>query len=166
MQGQTVMNWIHVATGLGVLAGLLLVFAELQQAKQLAAAELISVGFSEGLSTQRSVMGEEFAGIYARACLHPAELTEADVVALDFYFQSQLISLYRLAYLDEIGGVGAAPDEVITENLRPIVATEIGRQWIRLRPMPGNWVPLLKELTQEPANCGAYYEYLGKSRDA
>lgn len=166
MQSQTVMNWIHVATGLGVLVGLLLVFAELRQAKQLASAELVSVGFSEGLSTQRSVMGEEFAGIYARACLRPEELTEADLVALDFYFQSQLISLYRLVYLEEMGGVDAAPDEVIIENMRPILATELGRRWIGMRPMPSNWKLLLEELTQEPANCGAYYEYLGKSQDA
>ena len=156
-----VMNWIHLATGLGVFVGLLLVYIELQQAKQLTAADLISQGFSEGLSTQRAVMGENFADIYAKVCLRPDELTEGEVVALDYYFQSQLVGLYRLEYLKDIGGLGQAPVEVLVENLRPILATRLGRRWMQQREIPSSWEGVLENW--EPADCTDYYRELGST---
>ena len=129
MNSQVFGNWIQIITGLAVVFGLFLVFIELRQAKQIASAELVSQGFSEGLSTQRGLMGEEFASVLANACLHPRELTDDQVVALDFYFQVQLNNVYRMEFIDTVAEI-TTPDIVMIENLRPILVTEHGRYWI------------------------------------
>jgi len=161
MNSQTLSNWIQIVTGFAVLIGIVLVFIELRQAKQLAAAELVSQGFSEGLSTQRSVMGEEFAAVLAKACMHSKELTDSEIVALDFYFLGQLNSVYRMEFLDGVAEIDT-PDLVLAENLKPIVVSEHGRYWIKQRELPPRVQKIVSSLISNPSNCGDYYESFRK----
>ena len=152
-------NWIQIATGIGVLVGLFFVFIELQQAKQLASADLVSQGFSEGLSTQRSVMGEEFADVFAKACMHPEDLTDGEIVALDFYFFGQLYAVYRMEFLDGIADIDT-PDLVLAQSLRPILVSEHGRYWIKQRQLLPRVQKVVDALTSERSSCGDYYSDL------
>lgn len=156
VNSQTLGNWIQIVTGLAVVFGLFLVFAELRQAKQLASADLVSQGFSEGLSTQRGLMGEEFATVLANACMHPFDLTDDEVVALDFYFQVQLNNVYRMEFLDGVAKI-ITPDIVLIENLRPILVTEHGRYWIKQRELLPRVQQIVDQITNEPMDCGDYY---------
>ena len=159
MNSQVFGNWIQIITGLAVVFGLFLVFIELRQAKQIASAELVSQGFSEGLSTQRGLMGEEFASVLANACLHPRELTDDQVVALDFYFQVQLNNVYRMEFIDTVAEI-TTPDIVMIENLRPILVTEHGRYWIAKKELLPRVHEIVSRLTNEAADCGDYYRDL------
>jgi hypothetical protein len=159
MNTQTFSNWIQIITGLAVVIGLFLVFIELRQAKQLASADLVSQGFAEGLSTQRDLMGEEFATVLANACMHPDDLTDDQIVALDFYFQVQLNNVIRMEFLVQVADI-PAPDIVLMENLRPIMVTKHGRYWITQKELPPRVHKMVNSLANEPGDCGDYYRDL------
>ena len=81
-------NWFQIISNVAIIFGLGLVVYELNQSKQLASAQFVIDDFERLTSIQIAIMGEDPREALAKAALHPADLNERDVVALDAYYLS------------------------------------------------------------------------------
>jgi len=96
--GRTAFDWIQILTLVSIFIGLVLVFYELRQTKNLARAQLAADAWTEKLEQQRALMGESLAVAFAKNCSGlPINLEE----------QAQLI-----AYLNHIWDRGVRIEEV------------------------------------------------------
>jgi len=69
-----------------IIFGLGLVVYELSQSKQLASAQFAIDRIAREASVQIAMMGKDPREAFAKAALHPSDLNERDVVALDAYY--------------------------------------------------------------------------------
>ena len=89
---QKVSEWMQIVIGLGVLVGIALVIWELNQGRDIAVNESISSDFSKGVSQYQSILGEDPAATIEKACRSPDNLDLRDIVILNDYFNSLLMT--------------------------------------------------------------------------
>lgn len=129
MDNNKLFNIMQVATGIALLVGLVLVFVELRQAKELTLAELSSQGYAEGLAEFRTIMGENSAAVIAKSCIAPESLTPEEMVILSAYYSGRVAQVSRLRVLEFVAEFGVPWQTLAVQQLSGILDTEPGRQW-------------------------------------
>ncbi len=98
-------HWFQLMTNIAILIGLGLVVYELNQGKQLASAQFVIDDMARETSIQLAMMGEDPREALAKAALHPADLNERDVVALDAYYDSIVMGWFSFRLYSQQGGI-------------------------------------------------------------
>ena len=146
MESNRVAQWVQVTATIGVLIGIVLVIIELQQAKALAEAEVVSGFFAELSQNNRALIGENPTGLLTKACLRPDEVTDEELFALDGYFNSWLTLAERTYRIEETASFGLPWAVVSKRLLRRVARLEQGRKWLGERSQES---PYLKEVIAE-----------------
>ena len=127
MDSEKLFSWIQILTGIAVLMGLALVLWELQQARELARAQLASDGWAEVMSTQRAQLGETFATTMSKACNSPSELTDTEIQEAIVYHDILLNQIERRRGYDHIGEYQTSAESVARSNIGLWLSTKVGR---------------------------------------
>ena len=87
--------WVQGVAAIAVVVGLILVIWELQQARQLARAQVSSDSFALASQINAVVLGETAAKVVEKACDTPESLTGADFEILRAYYQSWVSVVWK-----------------------------------------------------------------------
>lgn len=123
-------DWLQLAAGIGVLAGLLLVAYELRQERELVRAQLGSDTISGFQDVMQALREDETAGVYEKMLVDPASLTLREQLVLDSLL-SEIIYAYatRPNYLVVRGVFEDRPDRFAFLASELILTSAYGRQW-------------------------------------
>ncbi len=124
-------RWFQIITNVAILFGLGLVVYELNQSKQLASAQFVIDDMARETSIQLAMMGEDPREALAKAALHPADLNERDVVALDAYYQSIVIGWFSYRLYSQRAGVGVPWQGPVAISAQRDFSSEPARWWLR-----------------------------------
>ncbi len=124
-------HWFQLITNVAILFGLGLVVYELNQSKQLASAQFIIDNIARQTSIELAMMSEDPREALAKAALHPADLNERDVVALDAYYHSIVMGWVANRLYPQRAGVDLPWRAIVAESARRNLSTEPARRWLR-----------------------------------
>jgi hypothetical protein len=124
-------NWFQIVSNVAIIFGLGLVAYELNQSKQLASGQFISDNLARETSIRIAMMGEDPREALAKAALHPADLNERDVVALDAYYESIVIGWVSLRLSSQRADIYAPWREKVAVSVQTEFSSEPGRRWLR-----------------------------------
>ena len=88
-------RWLTLAANIGVLAGLVLVIAQMNQNTKLARAAYMSEGNVVANQVWATVMGDKVADVIAKSVTAPTEMTHSDFIVMDAYLFPSLNLIYR-----------------------------------------------------------------------
>ncbi len=124
-------NWFQIISNIAIVFGLGLVVYELNQSKQLASAQFTIDNMARETSIQLAMMSEDPREALAKAALHPADLNERDVVALDAYYQSIVIGWISFRLYSQSAAVDVPLQAIVAEMARQHFSSEPARRWLR-----------------------------------
>jgi hypothetical protein len=124
-------HWFQIITNVAILFGLGLVVYELNQSKQIASGQFVSDNMARETSVQIAMMGEDPREALAKAALHPADLNERDVVALDAYYESIVIGWFSIRLSSQNAGIDAPWREKVAASVQREFSSEPGRRRLR-----------------------------------
>jgi hypothetical protein len=124
-------NWFQIISNVAIIVGLALIVYELNQSKQLAHAQFAQEDFQGLVSTQIATMGEDPREALAKAALHPADLNERDVVALDAYYESIVFGWFNVQLSSQSAGFDVPWRENVAVSVRTEFSSEPARRWLR-----------------------------------
>ena len=123
-------NWFQIISNVAIIVGLALIGYELKQSKQLAHAQFAQEDFQGLVSTQVATMGEDPREALAKAALHPADLNERDVVALNAYYESIVIGWFNLQITTQRSGIDAPWRKNVAFSVRRDFSSKPARRWL------------------------------------
>lgn len=124
-------NWFQIISNVAIIFGLGLVAYELNQSKQLASAQFAIQNVERLTSIRIAMMGEDPREALAKAALHPADLNERDVVALDAYYESVVLGWISQRAFSRIADIETPWRSVIVDSVQRHFSSEPGRRWLR-----------------------------------
>ncbi len=124
-------HWFQLITNVAILFGLGLVVYELNQSKQLASAQFAIQSFDRQTTIRIAMMGEDPREALAKAALHPADLNEPDVVALDAYYQSIVIGWVTVRLYLQRADLDVPWQAIVAESAQRNFSSEPARRWLR-----------------------------------
>lgn len=124
-------NWFQIISNVAIIFGLGLVVYELNQSKQLASGQFIRDYNARETSIRLAMMGEDPREALAKAALHPADLNERDVVALDAYYQSIVMGWFSLERSSKHADIDVPWRENVPFSIGREFSSEPARRWLR-----------------------------------
>ncbi len=124
-------HWFQIISNVAIIFGLGLVVYELNQSKQLAWAQFSQEAIQRNTSIQIAMMGEDPREALAKAALHPADLNERDVVALDAYYESIVMGWVGLWFRSRVADLDAPWRANVADSVQRNFSSEPGRRWLR-----------------------------------
>jgi hypothetical protein len=124
-------NWFQIISNVAIIFGLGLVVYELNQSKQLASGQFIVDNLARATSIQLAMMGDDPREALAKAALHPDDLNERDVVALDAYYQSIVLGWFNSRYYSQFAGIDLPWQETVAATVQTNFSSEPARRWLR-----------------------------------
>ncbi len=121
-------RWLTLAANIGVIAGLILVAVQINQNTAITKAQMANDYFIADMALELAMMGENPADSFHKAVYTPDEVTTADAVVLDRYFNYGMVQIQRLQKMDELGMADEGWRERV-DYLRWHFGNEIGRRW-------------------------------------
>jgi len=95
-----VKSWVTVVTNISIVGGLLLVGAQMKQDANLQRLQMLSEESREMVETERAILGENSAAVWAKSLQSPHDLSLEERRIMDAYLYiaaEHLRSIYRLA---------------------------------------------------------------------
>ena len=144
-------DWIQIVSTLAVVAGLMMVIAELRQSHDQAQAQLMLDDFISLHEHQYTLMGSDPAEAIVKARTSPEQLTDAEKMIVDAHLR---VEYERLAAYEYIYGVTDLFDED-WETVVPVAIEEFyfypyAREWISNHQQRGqDWNPRLEQIVNE-----------------
>ena len=133
MRESRVGYWLQVGANVGILAGLILVFAQIRQSNQITGAELFSDSLESTVARDLALIGETPEQSMTRLLLDPASVTPQDQFVADRVYMAIWRQLNRALLLSEAGLYGT------NENIdasgfiyinHPLFACPYGLAWL------------------------------------
>ncbi len=124
-------SWFQIISNVAIIVGLALVVYELDQSKQLAWAQFSQENIQRQTSIQIAMMGEDPREAFAKAALHPADLNERDVVALDAYYDSIVIGWVNVRLYSQSAAVDVPLQAIVADSAQRNFSSEPARRWLR-----------------------------------
>ncbi|NKC00030.1 MAG: hypothetical protein GKR90_16235 [Pseudomonadales bacterium] len=129
METSKIGHWLQVGANIGILAGLIMVGLQINQASYLVRNQLVSDQASDRMSTMENMLGENPAEIFAKAVTTPDQLTDAELVVMDSWMTREIIYARRVRQLVDSN---IYPSEA-WENHRGVIdyafGSKFGRKW-------------------------------------
>ena len=131
MDSDKISNWIQVAPNIGILAGLILVGLQMQQNTDLLRMQLLKDEATSYLSTESTILGENYAEVYAKSITDPKSMTVADMRIEDTMLWSHGVFRWSNTYrLYEFGLVEEEQwKSEVTRDLPFLYGSPYGRAW-------------------------------------
>ena len=126
-------NWFQIVTNIAIIFGLGLVVYELNQSKQIASGQFIRDNLARETSIRLAMMGEDPREALAKAALHPSDLNERDVVALDAYYESIVIGWFNFRLSSQSADIDVPWQENVASSVQSQFSSEPARRWLRAR---------------------------------
>jgi hypothetical protein len=133
MDGNKVNKWLSLGANLGVLAGIMLLAYEINQATLTTRAEMISSHSDRWVTIDLSWQDREFAAAWAKAMEDPKELTLTEMIQLNGFMWSYFDHLGTSRRLWELGildDLSETPEEVISDNSYIFFGNKFSRAWL------------------------------------
>lgn len=121
-------RWLTLAANMGVIAGLILVAVQINQNTAITKAQIANDNYIADMTLELAMMGENPADSFHKAVYTPDELTTADAVVLDRYFNYGMVQIQRLQKMDELGMAYEGWRERVN-YLSWHFGNEVGRRW-------------------------------------
>jgi len=121
-------NRFQIISNVAIIIGLGLVVYELNQSKQIASGEFTSHNVARETSIRLAMMGEDPREALAKAALHPADLNEHDVVALDAYYETLVLGWFAVMLSSQRGGLENRWQDAVESSVQRQFSTEPGRR--------------------------------------
>ena len=142
--------WLQLFANIGILAGLIVVGFQMQQDRNLAAANLKSDSFRITYELQLAAMGEDPADSVTRLITAPETITPKDLMVIDAYMNAHLWIAFRNDSLEQAG----LYDSEWTDRVIPDMAMNFGgNPYMRHRALsfthPAPWIQELKSQIRE-----------------
>ena len=125
--------WLQVGANVGILIGLMLVFAQLQQTNTITGAELFSDNLESVVTRELALLGETPELSMSRVLFDPQTATREDYFVADRVYSAILRQLGRAILLSDVGLYGTN----VSINARafvyinyPIFASPCGLAWL------------------------------------
>ena len=129
MQLSKLSDWLQVISGLGIVAGLVLVAFELDQNTKMAQSEA-STGFATSFQTiDGAVIGDKLADALATASSRPDALSLAEMYVIDRYLFMVTDHFGRLYSQKSIGVINFDPDILIEAVVPTYFGSKFAQAW-------------------------------------
>ena len=126
MEAQSIGSWVQGITGFSILLGIGLVVWELRQTKDLAEAQVYHDAIAQSMSARAVTISERFGEVRAKACFHPAELTDGELYEM-YEFHSMLMhGVDRLRLMKDVGNFAYSWEDLAKPSLRTYLSTTVG----------------------------------------
>ena len=135
---------VQLVTAGAVLAGIYLVMVELQQAREISVVQMGVARYDSEMSLMSRTYGENLADTLAKACLNPEDLSDGEVVVLNYYFAAQMKQVQRTRMVATVGtfqkGVGLAENWklISAQYIHDILQYPSGVQYLKSEQYWGN----------------------------
>ena len=96
MNSDQIGRWLTLAANVGVIAGLILVAVQINQNTAITKAQIANDYYIADMTLELAMMGENPADSFNKAVYAPDEITTADAVVLDRYFNYGMVQIQRL----------------------------------------------------------------------
>ena len=96
--------WIQIVTSLAVIAGFGVVVWQLQLSRATATAGFALLNISDASADLNSVYGENAAEVLEKACFNPDEMSNADLIVLQHYFQNKMFRIVNVYWQSVFAG--------------------------------------------------------------
>ena len=153
-------DWIQIVTGFAVVFGLILVFWELNQGRQIAVAQQAETAFDHFANQLLTQMGEDPSSSIAKACDEPDNLTTRDMIVLSAYHTAIINRIRRGLVISRQSDIIGDQWNDWTGNFGVVFSTEYGRWWWRNT----TWEPEIMEAgsrwlseNASPRPCSAFF---------
>ena len=110
MDSTKLVNWLQILGNFGLIAGLVLVAAQIQQNSEITEAQMVSEDRALAVTLRLAVLGENPAMVMAKAIDSPGELTTEDMFVLqafeaaNYYHKSRNEMLHRVGFGTNLTG--------------------------------------------------------------
>ncbi|NIV18643.1 MAG: hypothetical protein GWN47_09635 [Woeseiaceae bacterium] len=132
MDTEKVNKWLTLGANLGVLAGIMLVAFEINQANLTTRAEMISGFQDRWIAMDMSWQDAEFAAAWSKAIENPEELSLSEMIQVSGHiwaFLDQVNSSRRLWALGVMAEPMAPTDLIIANNAAIFFGNEFAQSW-------------------------------------
>ena len=129
-------SWLQLAASIGILAGLVLVAVQIQQATDIASAQMQAASFNSTIQANDIIIGEGFAESWAKARKNADDLTEADYVVIQAFLVREWINNVRTERSRKAGFGDESWDREVTVEkwVFGYLGNETAIRWWRSRP--------------------------------
>ena len=171
MESSKVGYWLQVGANIGILAGLILVGFQINQASYLVRVQLASDQASDRMATMDNMLGENPAEIFAKSLISPDQLTDAELVAMDSWMTRELVYARRVRQLVDAEIYPVDAWETHRDVIDYAFASKFGRTWWKqsrvqfVRSDP-EVVELVDSVIAELPEDDDWNSYLGQLREA
>jgi hypothetical protein len=130
MDSDRLNRWLQLTASFGLLVGIVLVIVQIQQASDLARAQLRSdIEFADQ-QQELSMLGENPAEAWAKSILAPSSLTPAEVKIMDAWLYSHLSFWRRMETLEEEGILESGYTETsLRSGVRVYFSNPFAKRW-------------------------------------
>ena len=94
---------VQLITGAALLIGVVLVLVELQQTRVLTFSQMVQERFTSIIDHDSKIYGENLANVFEKSCQSPDDLSLAESMIMDAYFENQIAQIVRYKTLQELG---------------------------------------------------------------
>jgi hypothetical protein len=126
-------NWFQIISNAAIIFGLALVVNELNQSKQLALVQFINDDFDRLTNAQLAMMSDDPREALAKAALHPADLTERDVVTLNAWYETVILNWSNMQVTSQTAGLDRPLQPLVIEQARIHFSSAPGRRWLKAK---------------------------------
>ena len=167
--------WLQVGANLGILAGLILVWYEINQNSQLTSTALLDSRFQTSIELGQATFGEDLGTAIARSYSDPGSLSDAEIEVLERYYVAHLNTIgraYRLGQtgiMEQDGWLDWFPDEngrIRSPRLRRVLDSPFARAWwpafSKINPLGTGEIPKQMDrlMALPPLRPANYYDSL------
>jgi hypothetical protein len=130
MNAGTVNQWISTGANVGVLAGIIFLYAELQQNTELARLQFLDARRETFIQREIPFLGDRAAEVWAKSVTDPKSLSLAELRIMDSYLAIFLNGALRTQEIENAGlsQVGAT-ERYLRENCPYYFGSEFGKAW-------------------------------------
>jgi hypothetical protein len=128
----SVSDWVQILSSIAIVGGLVLVFFELQQSREVAEAQIASDQFAMLSAHETAMFGDIGAKSYAKACLEPDKLTGEEARVVTAYLDTRLLVIRRMYDISDrtsFYGDDNSRRSWTRSYVGSILNTEYGRLW-------------------------------------
>ncbi len=162
-------NWLQISSTLAVLAGVVLVIAQLRQNAELIELQILKQESESYIQNFAEILPENFTQVWLKAIDDPQSLSRDEIFAVDIYLYARSVARWRAMY--DLAERGLLEDsewrQRVAEDAPSALAYPFGRAWwegikewgATLRgehieaPLPDELVDAIdRALAQEPLN--------------
>ena len=129
MNSEKVSRWLGVGANFGVLFGLILLWTEISQNKQMTRVELGAEQVSFAQQNWLEATTDTLSEALSVAIYEPEKLTKRQLVALDHYMRSSMASGLRVAYLVRMGVFDLDMDIAVWNAVRQTMGNQFAHSW-------------------------------------